>query len=267
MSRPVSLAKPRHLGLATLYWAVILYLTLPLVLMAIMALKDGSYVGLPIRKWTLKWFSQALSDGELREAFFYTLRVSLLSTLLAVVVGVWTALVLSRLKGWRRVALFALAMLPMIVPAIISAIGLRIFAQSLGLQPGTISLVVGLATTGVPFVVVTVSLRLASLPVSLIEAARDLGCDAFTAFLRITLPWIAPAVLAAALFCMLSGFDDFVRAIFLTGYEKTLPVHLYAKLTSGLSPLVPAIATLLILATLVVGIVAESVSRRTKGTL
>lgn len=252
----------RHKLLSAGYWLLIGYLILPLVLMAVMALKDGAFIGMPIKKWTLHWFTDAINDGELRQAFVYSLWVAVLSTALAVGVGVWTALVMQRLNGWKHAALFGLGMLPLVVPSIISAISLRIFTQGIGLQPGTLALVLGLAIQGVPFVLMTVTLRLASLPQSQLEAARDLGCNPLTAFFRVTLPWIMPAIMAAALFAMLSGFDDFVRAIFLTGYEKTLPVLLYAKLTSGLSPLIPAIATLIVLFSLVLGLIGDRANRR-----
>lgn len=254
----------RHRALSALYWLLIAYLLLPLAFMAVMGLKDGAYIGLPIRNWTLKWFAEALNDRELRAAFVYSLKVAVWSTMISALVGVWTAIMLQRLSGWSRMAVFALVCLPLIVPSIISAIALRVYAQSVGLGPGTGALVLGLASYGVPFVVMTVSVRLSTLPSSQIEAARDLGADGFTAFLRVTLPWIRPAILAAALFTMLSGFDDFVRAIFLTGFEQTLPVLLYSKLTRGISPLLPAIATLIVLFCLALGLVGERVARASR---
>jgi spermidine/putrescine transport system permease protein len=251
----------RHRALGALYWLLAAYLLLPLIFMAVMGLKDGAYIGLPIRSWTLKWFAEALADPELRAAFVYSMKVALWSTVIAAVTGVWTALALQHVQGWKRGLAFALICLPMVVPSIINAIGLRIFTQSIGLAAGTGPLVLGLASQGVPVVVLMVTVRLATLPRSQIEAARDLGAGPITAFRRVTLPWIRPAVLAAALFTALSSFDDFVRAIFLSGYEQTMPVLLYAKLTKGISPLLPAIATLIVLFSLLLGLVGDRITR------
>ena len=83
--------------------------------------------------------------------------------------------------------------------------------------------------------------RLSTLPQSQLEAARDLGADEAVTFLRITLPYLKPALIGAAVFCMLLSFDDFVSSFFLGGYEPTLPVLIFAKLRSGMSPEINAI--------------------------
>ena len=104
--------------------------------------------------------------------------------------------------------------------------------------------------------------RLSTLPKSQTEAARDLGADPIIAFLRITLPYLAPAIMGASIFCLLLSFDDFVRSFFLGGYEPTLPVLIFAKLKSGMSPEINAIATVALVITAVLGIWAERFTRR-----
>ena len=95
-----------------------------------------------------------------------------------------------------------------------------------------------------------------------IEAARDLGADPIIAFLRITLPYLVPAIVGASIFCLLLSFDDFVRSFFLGGYEPTLPVLIFAKLRSGMSPEINAIATIALILTAAIGIWAERFTRR-----
>ena len=186
----------RHRLLSTFFWILVIVLFAPVLFMAVMGLKDGAYIGLPIRAWSLKWYENALTDNELRKAFLYSVKVSVLSTLLSVILGVWISVLHKAAQGLWKPIIFALVFLPMVVPNLIGAIALRIFTQSIALPAGTTALILGLATYGVPFVFVTVSVRLASLPLSQIEAARDLGCDAFTAFWRVTFPWIVPALAA-----------------------------------------------------------------------
>ncbi|MCB1375247.1 MAG: ABC transporter permease subunit, partial [Rhodobacteraceae bacterium] len=123
------------------------------------------------------------------------------------------------------------------------------------------------AVHNVPFVALVVMARLATLPASHTEAAMDLGADRFVSFFRITLPYLKPALIGAGVFCMLLSFDDFVRSFFLGGYEPTLPVLIFSKLRSGMSPEINAIATVVLIMTAVLGIWAErSMRRMGKGT-
>ena len=123
------------------------------------------------------------------------------------------------------------------------------------------------AVHNVPFVALVVMARLATLPKSHTEAAMNLGADGFISFFRISLPYLKPALIGAGIFCMLLSFDDFVRSFFLGGYEPTLPVLIFSKLRSGMSPEINAIATAVLLMTAVLGIWAErSMRRMGKGT-
>ena len=158
--------------------------------------------------------------------------------------------------------IMGLTVMPALVPGIISAIAFRIYARLLGIEPGMGAIVWSHAVHTVPFVALVVMARLSTLPKSQIEAARDLGADPLIAFVRITLPYLIPAIIGASIFCMLISFDDFVRSFFLGGYEPTLPVLIFAKLRSGMSPEINAIATVALVLTAAIGIWAERFTRR-----
>lgn len=158
--------------------------------------------------------------------------------------------------------MFGLTILPALVPGIISAIAFRIYARWLGIEPGMGAIIWAHAVHNVPFVALVVMARLSTLPKSQIEAARDLGADPVITFLRITIPYLIPAILGASIFCLLLSFDDFVRSFFLGGYEPTLPVLIFAKLRSGMSPEINAIATVALILTAGIGIWAERFTRR-----
>ena len=123
--------------------------------------------------------------------------------------------------------------LPALVPGIISAIAFRIYARWLGIEPGMGAIIWAHAVHNVPFVTIVVMARLSTLPKSQIEAARDLGADPLLTFIRITLPYLIPAILGASLFCLLLSFDDFVRSFFLGDYIATLPVLIFANYSSA----------------------------------
>ncbi|MCR8546224.1 ABC transporter permease [Salipiger sp. P9] len=248
--------------LSCTYWAFVAYVFVPLVLMVLMGFKDSKFIGFPIRSYTLEWYMGIFENAEVISAFAYSVAIAVLSTLISVFVGTWIAVLLEGRKFWGRAAIFGLTVLPALIPGIISAIAFRIYARYLGIEPGMGAIVWSHAVHNVPFVVLVVMARLSTLPKSQIEAARDLGADPLIAFLRITLPYLIPAIMGASIFCLLLSFDDFVRSFFLGGYEPTLPVLIFAKLKSGMSPEINAIATAALVLTAVVGVWAERFTRR-----
>ena len=247
--------------LSCVYWSFVLYVFVPLILMILMGFKDSKFIGFPIRSWTLDWYVGVFSDAEVLSTLGYSVAIAVLSTLISVAVGTWIAVLLEGRKFFGRTAMFGLTILPALVPGIISAIAFRIYARWLGIEPGMGAIIWAHAVHNVPFVALVVMARLSTLPKSQIEAARDLGADPFITFLRITIPYLIPAILGASIFCLLLSFDDFVRSFFLGGYEPTLPVLIFAKLRSGMSPEINAIATIALVLTAGIGIWAERFTR------
>ena len=248
--------------LSCFYWAFVLYVFVPLFLMVLMGFKDSKFIGFPIKSWTLDWYLGVFEDAEVISVFGYSVAIAVLSTLISIIVGLWIAVLLEGRKFWGRAVIFGLAILPALVPGIISAIAFRIYARLLDIEPGMFAIIWAHAVHNVPFVVLVVMARLSTLPKSQIEAARDLGADPLIAFLRVTLPYLTPAIMGASIFCLLLSFDDFVRSFFLGGYEPTLPVLIFAKLKSGMSPEINAIATVALILTAAIGIWAERFTRR-----
>lgn len=248
--------------LSCIYWAFVLYVFVPLILMVVMGFKDSKFIGFPIKSWTLDWYIGVFEDAEVLSVFGYSVAIAVLSTVISIAVGLWLAVLLESRKFWGRAVIFGLAILPALVPGIISAIAFRIYARLLGIEPGMFAIIWAHAVHNVPFVVLVVMARLSTLPKSQIEAARDLGADPLVAFLRVTLPYLTPAIMGASIFCLLLSFDDFVRSFFLGSYEPTLPVLIFAKLRSGMSPEINAIATVALVLTAVLGVWAERYMRR-----
>lgn len=248
--------------MSVIYWAFVVYLFVPLVLMVTMGFKDSKFIGFPIRGWTLGWYSEIFRSAEVLGAFGYTMAIALSTTFLSLVIGTWVASFLGPHKFRGKLIVFALACMPAVIPGIISAISLRIYIQFLQIDTGLVAIILGHTIHNVPFVALVVMARLATLPKSHIEAARDLGADQFVAFSRVTLPYLKPALIGAGVFCMLLSFDDFVRSFFLGSYQPTLPVLIFAKLRSGMSPEINAISTVVLVITAILGIWAERSMRR-----
>lgn len=256
---------PRRLLFRLYYWSFVTYLFLPLLLIVIMSVKDSPYIGFPIRGLTLHWYSDLLLDENISQAFIYSLLIALAATAVAIAVGTWISVALVNLELPMLVAfLFATACMPLITPGIISAISMRMFIRAVGIAPGPGAIVLSHAAHAVPFVVIIVTSRLRAMPKSLVEAAWDLGANARVTFIRVTLPYIAPAIFGSGMLALLSSFDDFLRSFFLGNYNPTLPVLIFAKIRTGLSPEITALATAVLALTGVLGLIAEQQTRRAR---
>ena len=256
------MSRTSRVYLSVVFWAFIVYLFVPLILMIVMGFKDSKFIGFPIKSWTLDWYLGVFKDSDTIGTFIYSVLIAIGSTLASVVMGVWLAVLVTGRKFVGRFAVYALMILPALVPGIISAIAFRVYARQLGIEPGMGAIMWSHAVHNVPFVALVVIARLSTLPPSMGEAARDLGADPFVTFVRVTLPYLKPAIIGASIFCLLLSFDDFVRSFFLGGYQPTLPVLIFAKLRSGMSPEINAISTVVLVLTAVLGIWAERSSRR-----
>jgi spermidine/putrescine transport system permease protein len=199
---------------------------------------------------------------EVLSIFGYSMIIALSSTAIALMIGTWAAILLGPTKFRGKLIVFALVCLPAVIPGIISAIALRIFAETINLSPGTLAIILAHTIHNVPFVVLVVIARLNTQPNSHIDAAKDLGADNLIAFYRVTLPYLKPALIGAGIFCMLISFDDFVRSFFLGGYEPTLPVYIFSQLRTGMSPMINAISAVALLITVIFGLMAERIIRR-----
>lgn len=238
---------------AACYWGAVLALTVPLGLIVLTGLTDSTLVGLPLGRPSLRWHAAALADPANARAFLLSIALAAASAGLAVAAGTWIALAAAMLRPGGRWLLLAGALVPLATPGIVHAIALRIAIRAVGLDPGPLAVLLGHAVHATPLAALMVGARLATLPPELMEAAQDLGAGPAGAFWLVKLPWLSRTLAGAALLAALNSFDDFVRSFLLGGYEPTLPVLIFGRLRSGLTPEINALATLTLLAAVAVG--------------
>jgi spermidine/putrescine transport system permease protein len=193
------------------------------------------------------------STDQLLASLRTSLSVALCTTAVSTLVGTLTALALARyrfgLRGFYRTLLF----LPMLMPDIVLGIALLIFFVGAGVPLGRGSIIIGHCTFLISYVCLIVSARLAGMDTRLEEASADLGASPWTTFRRITLPQILPGVVGGALLAFIISMDDLVITYFIAGVDSTtLPVFIYGMIRRGIKPEINAIATLLLLASLVI---------------
>lgn len=254
---------PRTL-LGSAYALFVVYLMLPLALMVAMSFKDSNFISFPITDWTLQWYIQVVQDKQFLDAVIYSVMIAVSTAVFATIVGVWLGLIIASNRVPFTAVIFALACLPAVVPGLVNAISMRIFIRLFDVAPGTFPIILAHTVHAVPFVVIMVLTRLRSMPVNLVDAARDLGADPMVAFMRVTVPYLMPALVGGMVFCVLTSIDDFVRTFFLGGYQTTLPMLLFARVQGGMSPEVNAMSTIILVVTAAVGLGAEFFTRRSR---
>jgi len=213
--------------------------------------------------YSLRWYRDILDDAHWIRSTRNSFVVGTSSTLLATVLGTVAALGLSQSNMPFRTAIMAALISPMIVPVIITAAGIYFFFSSIGLSQSFTGLILAHTVLGTPFVVITVTATMSGFDRSLIRAAASLGAPPLTTFLKVIVPLIAPGVISGALFAFITSFDEVVAALFLAGTEqRTVPRQMWAGIRESLSPTILAVATLLILVSVVLLITLELLRRR-----
>jgi spermidine/putrescine transport system permease protein len=156
----------------------------------------------------------------------------------------------------------ALLFPPIAIPWLITGTAMLIFFFGIGLGRGTPSVILGHVALALPYVIVVVSARLATLDRTLEEAARALGARPWMVTRAVTIPWIAPGILAGALFAFAVSFDQFVVSYFLSEPgDTTLPVLIYSAIRKGFTPEINAISTIMIAVSMGVMLIAARFSK------
>jgi putrescine transport system permease protein len=227
------------LGLAFLY--------APILLLVAYSFNAGRLVTV-WAGFSTRWYAALAQDGLMLDAVWVTLRVGLISASLATGLGLLAATALVRAGRFRGRALFSgMIYAPLVLPEVILGLSLLLLFVALGLPRGFWTVTLSHTTVSLCYATVVIQARLSSFDTSLEEAARDLGCPPVAAFLKVTLPVIAPAVAAAWMLAFTLSLDDLVIASFTSGPgATTLPMRLYSQVRLGVNPEINAISTLLI---------------------
>ncbi len=152
---------------------------------------------------------------------------------------------------------------PMIVPLIISAAAMYFFYSNIGLSQTLPGLILAHTALGTPFVVITVTATLSGFDHDLTRASASLGADPTRTFFRVTLPLIMPGVVSGGLFAFITSFDEVVVVLFLAGFEqRTIPRQMWAGIREQISPTILAVATLLVVISILLLTTLELLRRR-----
>jgi spermidine/putrescine transport system permease protein len=236
------------LSLRLLAYAVYAFLYLPLVIVVVYSFNDSrlnaEWVG-----FTLDWYQKLLHNNEMLSAAANSLIIATVSAGVATVLGTLAGMALHQ---FRLRLLPGLVMAPIAMPDILMGVSLLLFFILINMSLGLLSIILAHITFCIGFVALSVQARMSGIDQSLTEAARDLGATPWICFRRITLPLLAPGIIAGALMAFTLSIDDFVITFFVAGVgSSTLPLQIYSMVKIAVTPEVNAISTLLMLLTLI----------------
>lgn len=239
------------------------FLYLPMVILVIYSFNESKLVTV-WAGFSTKWYGELLKNEEFLDAAWVTIRVAAMSSTLATVLGTLAAYVLVRAGRFAGRTLFSgMIYAPLVMPEVITGLSLLLLFIGLDIDRGVMTIVLAHTTFSMCYVSVVVSSRLASFDTSLEEAALDLGASPLNAFFLVTLPIIAPAVIAGWLLAFTLSLDDLVIASFTTGPSATtLPIKIFSAVRLGVSPEINALSTLMIVVVTVGVIVASLATKR-----
>lgn len=245
------------------------FLYLPMASLVVYSFNESRLVTL-WSGFSTKWYAALLHDTKVLDAAWLSLRIAAVTATLAVVLGTLAALALARFGPFRGRALFSgLVTAPLVMPEVIIGLSLLLLfvalEQTLGwpARRGMLTIVLAHSTFATAYVTVVVQARLVGMDPAVEEAAQDLGAPPWRVFQHVTLPLIAPALLAGWLLAFTLSLDDLVTSSFVSGPgATTLPMIIYSKVRLGLSPEINALATILLMVVGASVVVATRLNRR-----
>ena len=245
----------------------LLYLMLPIAVVILFSFND------PVGRFNYTWEGFTLDNWAhpfgvpgLGEAMRVSIEIAFLSSLAATLLGVPIALALVRYAFRGRGATNLFIFLPLTTPEVVLGASLLTLFLNLGVSTGFWTIVLAHIMFNVSFVVVTVRARLVGFDRHLEEAAMDLGANGLTTFTRVTLPLIAPGILAGALLAFALSIDDFVITNFNSGATVTFPLYVYGAARVGVPAQVNVMGTIIFLTAaglMLVNVLVQN--RRSKG--
>ena len=209
------------------------------------------------------WISDTWNNSQWMRAIRNSFFIGICATLLSTAFGTLAAVGLSRDEMPYRRLIMSILISPMIVPLVITAAGMFFFYSKVQLSQTYLGVIMAHAVLGTPFVIITVTATLVGFDKSLVRAANSLGAGPITTFFKVQMPLIIPGVISGGLFAFITSFDEVVAVLFLASPEqRTIPRQMWSGIREQISPTILAVATLLVILSVILLTVIELLRRR-----
>ena len=252
-----------RLPLGPAYAVLLLFLYLPIVLLAIFSFSANTSLSFPLKGFSLEWYGRAFGDAALLAAARNSLVVATVAGTIATALGFAVSMAVLRFRFAGRRLLLALAAAPLLVPFVVLGVALFLLFNLLGVPRSLMTVALGHSVVALPYATLILLSRIVGLDPALEDAAMDLGASYPTTLRRVILPLVGPSLLSAWLTSFIVSFDEVALANFLAGGDPTFPVFLYGQLRfAGRIPVLIAMAVLLMTGTIILTLIANRLRSR-----
>jgi putative spermidine/putrescine transport system permease protein len=244
------------------------FIYVPLVVVGIYAFNSSNILSWPPPGLTTHWFTRAFSDSAAGSALVTSVKVALVATAIALLLGTLASLAVARHRFFGRETVSFLVILPIALPGIVTGVALSdTFTQVLGISLNLLTVIAGHATFCIVVVYNNAVARLRRASGSIEEASADLGADPWQTFYYVTLPTMRSALVAGALLAFALSFDEIIVTLFTIGAgQQTLPIWIFNNLfRPNQLPIVNVVAILLVLASTIPVYLAHRLTREEEG--
>jgi spermidine/putrescine transport system permease protein len=240
---------------------IVVFLVTPILLLVVFSFTSRTLTNFPIEGLSLRWWGEMIGHRQFWPALANSLLIGISVGVASSVIGTMAAIGLTSLSAKYSTRAMRLLTLPIMLPSLVLAVAILSFFVGVGVELGLVAVIVSHILFTQPFVILIVYTRMANFDYRVVESARDLGASPVVAFLTVTLPIIRPIVIGAALIAMALSLDDFVITSFLIGSGNTLPTLVWGMIRTGLTPMVNAIGTLILVLTIGSSLIALKLTR------
>lgn len=234
----------RHLLIVVWTIAMIAFVYLPSICLALASLTSSRYFTFPIPRWGLDWWQKTFASIEIRQILETSISIALCVTVIAVFLAFFGALAFARYNWKGRSWFQRLILLPIFFPQSVLGLALLLWFNATGLDLSWKTAVLAHLVWIVPVVTLVIAIQVYSFDPALEEAAYDLGASRWQVLREVTLPVLMPGIFSGSLFAFLLSWGNFPLSLFTTGADTSVPEYLYAKMVAGYTPGVPVLGTI-----------------------
>lgn len=239
-------------GFRVTYVLLATFMMFPLLVVVSTSFTGSGHLSFPPEEFTLEWYGTFLEDERWLNAFKNSILIAVGATVVSTALGVMAAFGMQGLGKQRRNVLIPVILVPMLVPTVVLGVTLLMYLSKFGMQQTYVGVILAHSLWSTPMVFFIMQAVLTRFDWNLTDAAADLGATPFRSFVEVVLPGIKHGILASALIAFILSLQEFIVALFLTGYDTvTVPVLAWNALRDMVNPLVSVVSTLLILAVVI----------------
>lgn len=253
--------------LGKIYMALVLmFLYVPIFVLIVFSFNETKSRSV-FSGFTLEWYERLFRNDIIISSLINTIIIAVIASIVSTILGTLAAIGINSMRKVPKAVVMNITNMPIINPEIVTGVSLMLlfvfFAARMNLEFGFVTLVIAHITFDVPYVILNIMPKFKQLDPHLYEAAQDLGCGPFKAFIKVILPEIMPGVISGFLMAFTYSLDDFVISYFTSGStSQTLPITIYSMTRRKISPEINALSTLIFIAVVVVLIVKNAIENK-----